>query len=298
MGDAKRGLPEDAGILIDELNAKARQPEPLTLADFLAVMAVLRDPERGCRWDAEQDFQTITPYTIEEAYEVADAIARGDMADLKDELGDLLLQVVYHAQMAAEAGEFDFAGIADGVARKMIRRHPHVFGDADGHRADLVPGLWDRVKAEEAAAKLAADGAGSAKDIGLLDGIPLALPALTRSVKLQRKAAKVGFDWDAAPLILDKLREEMAEFEAEIIAGKREEMEEEFGDLLFVLTNLARHLSIDPESALRAANRKFERRFTHIESRLRASGRSLEGASLAEMEELWVEAKELEKSRG
>jgi ATP diphosphatase len=297
MSGAKHGLPEDTGALIDELNAKARQPEPLTLADFLAVMAVLRDPERGCPWDVEQDFETIAPYTIEEAYEVADAIARGDMADLKDELGDLLLQVVYHAQMAAEAGEFDFAGIADGVARKMIRRHPHVFGDADGHRADLVPGLWDRVKAEEAAAKQAT-GSGPAKENRLLDGIPLALPALTRSVKLQRKAAKVGFDWDAAPLILDKLREEMAEFEAEIIAGKRQEMEEEFGDLLFVLANLGRHLSIDPEAALRTANRKFERRFGHIESRLRASGRSLEGTSLAEMEEFWVEAKELEKSRG
>jgi ATP diphosphatase len=299
MRNAKRGPAPDAAALIDALNAKASQPEPLTLADFLDVMAVLRDPERGCRWDLEQDFASIAPYTIEEAYEVADAIARGDMADLKDELGDLLLQVAYHAQMADEAGRFDFAAVADGVARKMIRRHPHVFGDADGKVAALIPGLWDRVKAEEAEAKRqAAGGAAEAEAKGLLDGVPLALPALTRSVKLQRKAAKVGFDWTEARLILDKLREEMAEFEAEIESGQQAEMAEEFGDLLFVLANLARHLTIDPEVALDGANRKFERRFRHIERRLREAGRTLEAASLAEMEELWQDAKRLEKAGG
>jgi ATP diphosphatase len=298
MSDARRGLPADPEALIEALNAKARRPEPMTLADFLDLMAVLRDPKRGCPWDVQQSFATIAPYTIEEAYEVADAIARGDMADLRDELGDLLLQVAYHAQMADEAGEFDFAAVADSVTRKMIRRHPHVFGDADGHRAELVRGLWDRVKADEAEAKRLARGGAEPEPKRLLDGVPLALPALTRSVKLQGKAAKVGFDWAETPLILDKLREEIAEFEAEVEAGRRAEMEEEYGDLMFVLANVARHLDIDPEAALARANRKFERRFGHIERRLRADGRTLESASLAEMEALWIEAKTLEKKGG
>jgi nucleoside triphosphate diphosphatase len=283
----------DAPALIAALNDRAARPEPLTIGDFLTLMAVLRDPVHGCPWDIEQSFATIAPYTIEEAYEVADAIARGGMPELKDELGDLLLQVVYHAQMADEAGEFDFAGVTDAVTRKMIRRHPHVFGDAEARAAGAVRGLWDRVKAAEAEAKREVAGAADEPAM-LLDGIPLALPALTRSVKIQAKAAKVGFDWPDAASILPKLREEFAEFEQEVISGNQEKMKEEFGDFLFVVSNLARALSIDPEDALRQANLKFERRFGHIERRLRASGRELGKASLEEMEALWQEAKRIE----
>jgi nucleoside triphosphate diphosphatase len=290
-------LPEarlDAPALIDALNDRAARPEPLTIGDFLTLMAVLRDPVHGCPWDIEQSFATIAPYTIEEAYEVADAIARGGMAELKDELGDLLLQVVYHAQMADEAGEFDFAGVADAAVRKLIRRHPHVFGDAEARAAGAVRGLWDRVKTAEAEAKREAAG-GLEEPAMLLDGIPLALPALTRSVKIQAKAAKVGFDWPDAASILPKLREEFVEFEQEVLAGNQEKMQEEFGDFLFVVSNLARALSIDPEDALRQANLKFERRFGHIERSLRQAGRSLQEASFDEMEALWHEAKRLEK---
>ncbi|HKJ60925.1 MAG TPA: nucleoside triphosphate pyrophosphohydrolase, partial [Hyphomicrobiales bacterium] len=183
-------------------------------------MAVLRNKEHGCPWDVEQDFASIAPYTIEEAYEVADAIARGDLHDLKDELGDLLLQVVYHAQMAEEAGEFGFSGVADAVTRKMIRRHPHVFGDEQAKAAGAVRGMWDRIKAEEAAAKAAAKGDTPAKE-SALDGVPLNLPALTRSVKIQKRAAKTGFDWGEVPPILDKLKEELSELEEEISEGNQ-----------------------------------------------------------------------------
>ena len=289
--------PFSATDAIERLNARAAEPARMPIGDLLALMAVLRDPENGCPWDKEQDFATIAPYTIEEAYEVADAIARGDLVDLKDELGDLLLQVVYHAQMAKEDGAFDFADVADAITRKMLRRHPHVFGDAELRASVEMRGLWDRLKTEEAEAKRSdADGA-SPERPGVLDNVPVALPALTRSVKLQRQAAKVGFDWAEAEPIFAKLKEELAEFEAEMRDGRREAMEEEYGDMLFVLANLARHLAIDPEKALRGANAKFERRFRHIERRLAAAGRDIEAATLDEMEALWNEAKLLEKSK-
>ena len=288
--------PTPPPALISALAAKALGAQTVTLADLIDIMAILRTPEIGCPWDLEQNFDTIAPYTIEEAYEVADAIARGDLSDLKDELGDLLLQVVYHARMAEERHAFDFADTADALARKLIRRHPHIFGDEVARTSAPVPGLWDRIKAEEAAAKTEArDGAAAPGSI--LDGVPVALPALTRSVKLQRRAAKVGFDWPDAGKILDKLKEEVAELEEEIPGGHRGRMEEEFGDMMFVLANLARRLDIDPEHALRGANAKFMRRFSHIERRLAAAGQTLDDASLAEMEALWDEAKSLEKRR-
>ncbi len=280
---------------IAALAKRAESADAMTLAELLAIMAVLRDPVHGCPWDRLQTFETIAPYTIEEAYEVADAIARGDLVDLKDELGDLLLQVVYHAQMASEDNKFDFAGVADGVARKMIRRHPHVFGDTQARASGDVPGLWDRIKAEEKAAKRAADGGAPTEAESLLDGIPIGLPALTRSVKLQRRAAKVGFDWPKTEQIFSKVKEELLEFEEELQAGRQDQMSEEFGDLIFVLANLARRLDIDPDAALRAANRKFERRFGYIERALRAQARTPEQATLSEMEDLWMEAKALEK---
>ncbi len=285
----------DAAREIARLNAKAAEPAAMTIADLLGLMAVLRNPQHGCPWDKEQDFATIAPYTIEEAYEVADAIGRGDLADLKEELGDLLLQVVYHAQMAAEGGAFDFADVADTITRKMIRRHPHVFGDVDLRAGIEMRGLWDRLKAEEAEAKRAQVYSTETERAGILDGVPVALPALTRAVKLQRRAAKVGFDWPEAGQIFAKLKEELAEFEAELGAGNQEAMEEEFGDITFVLANLARRLSIDPEKALRDANAKFERRVRHIERRLAETGRDIEAATLDEMEALWTEAKRLEK---
>jgi len=279
------------------LAAKADASGLFTLADLIAIMEILRTPVIGCPWDLAQTFDTIAPYTIEEAYEVADAIARGDLHDLKDELGDLLLQVVYHARMAEERAAFDFAAIADALARKLIRRHPHVFGDEVARASANVPGMWDRIKAGEAAAKLEAQGQ-TAPPHSLLDGVPVALPALTRSVKLQWRAAKVGFDWPDADQILAKFTEELAEFEHERAAGHRERMEEEFGDMLFVLANLARRMEIDPEAAVRGANAKFTRRFNHIERRLAERGHTPEDATLAEMEALWIEAKASEKDAG
>jgi nucleoside triphosphate diphosphatase len=264
-----------------------------TLDDLLAVMARLRDKETGCPWDAEQDFATIAPYTIEEAYEVADAIARGDLDDLKDELGDLLLQVVYHAQMAAEIGQFDFADVAHAITRKMIRRHPHVFGDA--RREDFVgSGMWERIKAEEKA-KRGAAGASSR-----LDTVPVALPALTRALKLQKHAAEVGFDWPSLRPVLEKAEEEIAELKDAIAASETETVAssrvvEEFGDLLFVMANVARHLKVDPEAALREANEKFSRRFRNIEQALAKDGRRPEDSTLEEMDQLWDEAKANEK---
>jgi ATP diphosphatase len=264
------------------------------LARLLHVMARLRDPQGGCPWDLEQDFATIAPYTIEEAYEVADAIARGDMADLEDELGDLLLQVVYHARMAEEAGHFDFARVAAGIAEKMIRRHPHVFGEAEVASAAAQTRAWEETKALEREAKAGARGAGRR---GLLDDLPLALPALTRAQKLQRRAARVGFDWPALAPVVAKIEEELAELKAELAdAAPKERLADEVGDLLFALVNLARHLEVDGEAALRATNAKFERRFRAIEDALRARGRRLEEASLDEMEALWQEAKAAERT--
>lgn len=258
-------------------------------------MAALRRPVTGCPWDIEQDFATIAPYTIEEAYEVADAIARGDLDDLREELGDLLLQVVYHAQMASEAGEFEFGDVVEAITTKMIRRHPHVFGDAEARGAGMAKGMWEKIKAEEKAEKRAArlarghDPEDHGK--GFLDGVPVALPALTRALKLQEKAARVGFDWKEAGPILDKIEEEIGELRQALAAGDRAEMQDEFGDVLFALVNFGRHLKIDAEAALAGTNEKFRRRFHHVERSLNESGGSLEAATLDEMEQLWQQAK-------
>jgi ATP diphosphatase len=252
---------------------------------LLRVMARLRDPEGGCPWDLEQDFSSIAPYTIEEAYEVADAIERQDLDDLEGELGDLLLQVVYHAQMAKEAGRFDFEAVAARIADKMIRRHPHVFGTDTVPSAAAQSLAWEDAKAAEREQK-------ESGDPSILADLPLGLPALTRAAKLQRRAARVGFDWPELAPVLAKLEEELAEVQAELAAGaSHERLADEVGDLLFAAVNLARHLGVDGESALRQANQKFERRFRAIERALRAAGQPIEEASLDEMEALWQCAK-------
>lgn len=260
---------------------------------LLEVMARLRDPERGCPWDIEQSFATIAPYTIEEAYEVADAIERGDMQALEGELGDLLLQVVYHAQMASEAGLFDFDGVAATIATKMVRRHPHVFGTAEVESAATQSLAWEQQKAEERAAR-----ADAGEDASALADIPLNLPALTRALKLQRRAARVGFDWGETQPVLDKLREETAEIEAALAAGDRQAVAEEMGDLLFTMVNLARRLEVDPETTLRACNAKFERRFRRLEAELVAQGRRPEEVPLAELDAGWEAAKAAERTGG
>jgi nucleoside triphosphate diphosphatase len=255
---------------------------------LLAIMAALRTPKTGCPWDLEQNFATIAPYTLEEAYEVADAIAREDLTDLKEELGDLLLQVVFHARMAEELGAFDFGDVVEAIASKLIRRHPHVFGDEGPQTPHAVEGLWERIKAEEKAAR------GGAEKAGALAGVPIGLPALTRALKLQNKASKVGFDWNDPRAVLHKIREEADEIEAALDRGDAGELADETGDLMFAVVNLARHAGIDPESSLRGTNAKFERRFGYIERALAQQGRSLESASLAEMDALWNEAKTAE----
>jgi len=264
------------------------------LGRLIEIMAALRTPKTGCPWDLAQDFTTIAPYTIEEAYEVADAIARDDMADLKEELGDLLLQVVYHARMAQEQGAFDFGDVVQAITEKMIRRHPHVFGDmADAlhdHGPQAVAGLWDRIKAEEKESKA---GGSAATDNGALAGVPAVFPALTRALKLQAKASKVGFDWNDPRAVLKKIREEADEIEAELDAVP-DKAAAEVGDLLFAAVNLARHLHADPETVLRATNRKFERRFAAIEQALAVQGKTPQDATLAEMDALWNEAKKRE----
>jgi len=248
--------------------------------ELLALMARLRDPEHGCPWDREQDFSTIAPYTLEEAYEVADAIAREEPQALRDELGDLLFQVVFHAQMAHERGWFDFQAVAAGIVEKMIRRHPHVFGEHTVADAGAQTEAWEAIKARERG------------EAATLDGIPLALPALTRAAKLQRRAARVGFDWPTLAPVLGKLREELDELDAAMNAREAQaRLAEELGDLLFSAVNLARHLEIDPEAALRAANAKFERRFRGVEARLAASGRRPADADLAELDALWEQVK-------
>ena len=255
---------------------------------LIEIMAALRDPIAGCPWDVEQTFASIAPFTIEEAYEVADAVERGSTEDLREELGDLLLQVVFHARMAEEAGLFDFGGVVEAITAKLVRRHPHVFGDADARSALAVKTLWGRIKAEEKRAKSRSQGEAPSS---ALDGVPLALPALTRAIKLQEKAGKVGFDWNDVGAVLEKIREEIAEVEAEIATGSAQSLAAEVGDLIAATVNLARHLKVDPEAALRGANAKFERRFSHIERRLAERGQTPQGASLDEMEALWVEAK-------
>lgn len=257
---------------------------------LLDIMARLRAPQDGCPWDLEQTFATIAPYTLEEAHEVADAIERGDMDDLRDELGDLLLQVVFHAQMANEQGSFSFADVVEAICEKMLRRHPHVFGDEEARSAGAVKGRWEEIKQQEKAAK--ARNKGKSASESLLDDVPLSLPALSRAIKLQNKAARVGFDWPSTAEVLDKLNEEMLELSHELAkGGSHERLEDEFGDMLFVYANLARHMKLDPETALRGANAKFRRRFAFIEKALAALGRKPEDSNLEEMDRLWNEAK-------
>jgi ATP diphosphatase len=262
------------------------------ISRLLEIMAALRTPGTGCPWDLEQNFATIVPYTIEEVYEVADAIARGDLEDLCDELGDLLLQVVYHARMAEEQNAFAFGDVVAAVTRKMIRRHPHVFADKDGNIQPAgVKSAWDRIKAEEKAERAARRPPEAAARPSLLSGVKTGQPALKRAMDLQRKASSVGFDWNDPRAVLHKIREEADEIEAALDSGDADELAAETGDLLFALVNLARHVGADPDSALRGTNAKFERRFGYIEQTLAAQGRSLEGATLEEMDALWNEAK-------
>jgi nucleoside triphosphate diphosphatase len=280
------------------------------IARLIEIMAALRTPGTGCPWDLEQDFSTIAPYTIEEAYEVADAIARGDLDDLRDELGDLLLQVAFHARMAEEAGRFDFGDVVHAITAKLVRRHPHVFGDAGRLPTDAVNALWERIKKEEQAERAARkvrasppvgpgdNGDGTSIGGGApsaLAGVPKNLPALTRALKLQEKAGKVGFDWNDPQAVLAKIREEADEIARELASGRRQEAAGETGDLLFAVVNLARHIGADPETVLRDTNVKFERRFAFIEQALAAAGKSPEQSSLAEMDALWEAAKSAER---
>jgi ATP diphosphatase len=270
------------------------EPSP-DIERLIEIMAALRDPDTGCPWDKEQNFATIAPYTVEEAHEVADAIARDDLTDLRDELGDLLLQVVYHARMAEEAGAFAFPDVVEAITRKLIRRHPHVFGDAEARAAGAAKGMWERIKAEEKRARAAArsiEDEGT-RPPGLLDSVPAGLPAMIRAVRLQEKASTVGFDWNDPRAVLAKLAEEIGEIEAELTAPVSEpaRLEGEVGDLLFAVANLARHLKVDPDQALRRTNAKFMRRFASIETALAAEGRGPAEASLDEMEALWQAAK-------
>jgi nucleoside triphosphate diphosphatase len=261
------------------------------IARLIEIMAALRTPGSGCPWDLEQTFRSIAPYTLEEAYEVADAIARGDLGDLKDELGDLLLQVAFHARMAEEQGAFDFGDVVETVTAKLLRRHPHVFADAEGRTAKAVEGLWERIKAQEKA------GRGEAAE-GALSGVPVALPALTRALKLQDKAGRVGFDWNDPRAVLAKIREEADEIETELDRADQAKVGAEVGDLLFAVVNLARHIGADPEDILRQTNLKFERRFAAIEAALAARGKTPKDATLAEMDALWDAAKAAEKTSG
>ena len=259
---------------------------------LVEIMAALRTPVTGCPWDLEQDFKSIAPYTVEEVYEVVDAIERNDMENLQEELGDLLLQVIYHAQMASEEGAFDFSDVVETITTKMIRRHPHVFGDEKARSSGMAKGAWERIKAEEklerAERRKAVGLAPQSSGTSLLDDVPAALPALMEAVKLQKKASKVGFDWNDPKAVLSKIREELAELETEIDSSSKEKIKDELGDVLFALANLGRHLDIDPDSATRSTNQKFRKRFAHIEQAL---GDGLASASLEEMEAAWVEAK-------
>lgn len=269
------------------------------LDDLLQLMARLRHPEHGCPWDLKQSYASIVPYTLEEAYEVADAIERGDFDHLPGELGDLLFQVVYYSQLATEEGRFGFAEVVDGITAKLIRRHPHVFPDGDLYGAPdaqkleeaAVKQRWEELKAEERAAKAEAP-----EQLSLLDDVPQALPALSRAAKLQKRAAQVGFDWPEALPVLDKVREELDEVLEAMSENDPQAITEELGDLLFAVANLARHLKVEPEAALRAANGKFERRFRFIEQALREAGRPIENCSLDELDALWGEAKKQEKA--
>lgn len=263
------------------------------IARLIEIMAALRDPETGCAWDIRQDFASIAPYTIEEAHEVADAIARGDLEDLREELGDLLLQVVFHARMAEEQEIFDFGGVVEAITEKLIRRHPHVFGDVDSRDPEAIKRIWETIKQGEKAGRRARRGDDAP---GLLDDVPGSLPALMHADKLTRRAAKVGFDWPDPAQVMAKVEEERAEVAQAMASGDNAAITEEIGDLLFAVANLARHHGIDPEAALRATNAKFMRRFRAIEATLSEAGRSLEAADLAEMEAAWQAAKRGEKA--
>jgi ATP diphosphatase len=260
---------------------------------LIEIMAALRSPGTGCAWDLEQTFETIVPFTIEESYEIADAVARGDMNNLKEELGDLLLQVVFQARIAEERGLFDFGGVVEAITQKMLRRHPHVFGTARGLTPNEVKALWEAIKREEKTAR--EDSAGPASSESILANIPMALPGLTRAVKLQTKASTVGFDWNDARLVIEKIREETDEIEAALDTGAAAAIAEEIGDLLFSTANLARHVKADPEDAIRRANAKFERRFRFIEEALVRAGTAPGDAGLEAMEALWNAAKQSEK---
>ncbi|MDR3450156.1 MAG: nucleoside triphosphate pyrophosphohydrolase [Alphaproteobacteria bacterium] len=262
------------------------------IARLMDVMARLRNPEGGCPWDLEQNFASVAPYTLEETYELVEAIESNDTQAIKEELGDVLFQVVFHAQMGREAGLFDLDGVAGSVADKMIERHPHVFGDRDAQTAGAVLANWETDKEAKRKAKAAAEGCA----LSVLDGVSTALPASVRAVKLQKRAARVGFDWSEARDIVGKIREEIGELEAEMVSCDKDALEDELGDVFFAIANLARKLDIDPETALRRTNRKFERRFRGIEGRLAAQGKSIENASLAEMEDLWNALKREEKA--
>jgi MazG family protein len=291
VGDTSKKV-EGGGL---ELITGRSQPVA-AIERLLDIMAALRDPERGCPWDRKQTFATIAPYTIEEAYEVADAIERGAMDDLKDELGDLLLQVVYHARMAEEEGAFAFPDVAEAISAKMIRRHPHVFGEGPG---DGGAHQWETIKKQEREAKEAENG--PTPRSSLFGDVPAGLPALAKSQKLQRRAARMGFDWPSVEPILHKVDEELAELRAEIesapAAGKDQRQFEEFGDLLFVMVNLGLRLGIDAEAALRAANTKFTRRMDSMATQARETGQALESMTLDEMNVLWDRAKDREKSK-
>lgn len=271
-------------------------PQPSRdIAALIEIMAALRAPETGCAWDLAQSFETLAPYAIEEAYEVADAIARGDLEDLRDELGDLLLQVVFQAQLASERGAFDFGGVVEAITSKLIRRHPHVFGDARALSAERVKALWDEIKRAEKAERAARVGS-PPEPASLLADVPAGLPALARSDRLTRKAAKVGFTWARPAEVIEKIEEELGELREATAGCDRAAVEEEFGDLLFTVANLGRVLDIDPELALAAANRKFERRFDAIERALAAQGRTPAESDLAEMDRLWDQAKAAERT--
>ncbi len=276
---------------------EGRSPSPTReVGGLLAIMAALRTPVTGCSWDLEQSFASIAPYTVEEAYEVADAVARGDTDDLREELGDLLLQVVFHARMAEEAGLFDFGGVVEAITGKLIRRHPHVFGAARDLSPAAVKALWDEIKAAEKRER--AERRGIPPETSVLDGVPAGMPALTRADKLSRKAAKAGFAWPDLDGVAAKIEEELAEVREAAEGSSPEHLADEVGDLLFTVANLARHLGVEPEAALARANGKFERRFRAVERALAAEGRSPATSDLAEMDRLWDEAKAAELRGG
>lgn len=302
MADAKADgtAHPHSGTGAADAGSSSASERPRPIDRLLAIMASLRDPDHGCPWDVDQTFATIAPYTIEEAYEVADAIARGDLDDLRDELGDLLLQVVFHARMAEESGAFDFDDVARAICDKMVRRHPHVFAGMAARDAGAVKQRWQQIKDQEKTLKRArsqrvADKSGDQEPAGILDDVPIALPALVRAEKLQKRAAAVGFDWSDPADVIAKIREEIDEVAVAGAGDDKHAIEDEIGDLMFAVCNLARHLGVDAETALRRTNDKFIRRFKFIERHFAEKGESLSGVDLDRMEALWQSAKRLEQ---